>query len=148
MRMVIATMLATLASISIAQTARPQVVAPPFERMSSRDGDVHGVRGAGCVWSDRRDKGHPRDATWLMGMADDRAVVKRDGRYVMLKPMPDAKDMGPFTFDRWTGQGMTLVIEKHGRAAQAGTAYDQPARLALTEAGRTTTYAGTVNCGT
>lgn len=148
MRMAIATMLAMLASTSIAQTAPPHLVASPFERMSSRDGDVHGVRGAGCVWSDRKDEGHPRDATWLIGMADDRAVVKRDGRYVMLRPLSGAKDMGPFTFDRWTGSGMTLLIRRHGRVVRVGTAYDQPARLAFTEAGRTTTYAGTVNCGT
>lgn len=133
-----------IAGVVSAETA----ASPPFERMSRRDSEAHGVQGAGCVWSDQKGKGHPRNATWLMGMTDDRAMVKRNGRYVMLTPMPGAKDMGPFTFDRWTGQGMTLVLERHGLATRAGTASNQPARLVLTEAGRTTTYPGTVNCGT
>ncbi len=145
----IVTMTATLMASSVVDAATPKAGAtPPFEHMSRKDGDAHGVQGAGCVWSDRKDKGHPRDATWLMGMADDRAVVKRNGRYVLLKPMPGAKDMGPFTFDRWMSDGITIAVRKHGRATRAGTASDQPAKLTVTEAGRTTTYAGRVNCGT
>lgn len=141
-------LISALAVLSIAhpafssaqRLARPS--APPFEPVTWKDGEAAGTLGAGCSWS--RKAGGPT----LLGMSDDRAAVKRKGVLIRLKPAKDARDMGPFTYDRWTGDGIGIVVQETGPGKARGTAIESAATMVVTEAGLTTSYPGTLSCGT
>ena len=143
MRMIIAMALAATMPGAASDAAPPKKIsAVPFELMTYKDGGVTGTLGAGCTWSERRG-----DRGWIVGMTDDRAAVKHRGQLIVLKPAPGANDLAPFTFDRWTGGGLTIVIREVGPATADGTTGVSPAMLVLTEAGRTRSYRGVLSCG-
>jgi hypothetical protein len=129
-------MIALLAALAAAQTPIP------LQTMGLADGERTRTLGTGCTWSD----GRPR--AWRMAMTDDRAAVKRGGRYVIMRPAPGARHLFPFTYDRWSGGGMTILVRETGRSRKMGTeAFETPGSLSITERGVTRTWRGRLSCG-
>jgi len=84
-----------------------------------------------------------------MSMADDRAAVKIDGKLVVLQPARGAKDLFPFTFDKWTNSdGMTITVREISAARQVGTeAMESPALIEMVEGGEKHAWTGRLSCG-
>lgn len=74
-----------------------------------------GAAGTGCSWSLMKD-GRTRFAA-----ADDHAVVRLATRVVRMRPTAGAGDLFPFTHDRWTGDGVTVMVTPIGRSTWKGT---------------------------
>jgi hypothetical protein len=116
----------------------------PFalQRVEMKDASRTGTAGTGCTWSrDRR-------AGWHMSMTDDRAAVRIKGQDRILRPAAGAKDLFPFTFDRWTDGIITIELSQTGRSRRLGTeAMEKPSMLRLTTRGATVPWRGHLNCG-
>lgn len=113
----------------------------PLEPMSHADAEQAGAVGTGCTW-----RGGPGRKARL-SMADDRAAVRRNGEIVLLKPAAHAKTIF-FTYDRWTGSGISILIRDGGKVVARGNEHSETiATLELTERGKTLSYSGRLNCG-
>lgn len=122
---------------------RAASIAPslPLEPMSYADAERAGAVGTGCTW-----RGGP-DRKARLSMADDRAAVRWNGGVVVLKPTADSHAMF-FTYDRWTGAGISIVIRDTGKVLLRGHELTVTiARLDLTQHGRTISFMGQLNCG-
>lgn len=114
----------------------------PLQTMGLRDGEITKTLGTGCTWSD----GEPR--AWRMAMTERRAAVKRNGRHVVMSPAPGARDLFPFTYDRWKGGGMSIRVRETGKTRRMGTeAFETPSTLSITEKGITRNWRGHLSCG-
>lgn len=100
-----------------------------------------GAAGTGCSWSRSAGRG------MLFAAADDRAVVRMRTGIVVLKPAADAGDLFPTTFDRWTGEGMTVEVRPRGRTTIRGESMVQPAILVVTVRGAARYLDGRLDCG-
>lgn len=112
-----------------------------LEAMSHADAEQVGAVGTGCTW-----RGGPGRKARL-SMADDRAAIRRNGEIVALKPAAYAKALF-FTYDRWTGGGISILIRDRGKVVARGNEHSETiATLELTERGRTLSYPGRLSCG-
>ncbi|MBB3877799.1 hypothetical protein [Sphingomonas pseudosanguinis] len=113
----------------------------PLEPMSHADAEQAGAVGTGCTW-----RGGPGRKARL-SMADDRAAVRRNGIVVALKPAADAKGLF-FTYDRWIGVGIRIVVRDSGKVVSRGHEFSETvAWITMTADGLTRTWQGHLNCG-
>lgn len=113
----------------------------PLEPMSHADAKRAGVVGTGCTW-----RGGP-DRKARLSMADDRAIVRRDGVLVALRPSAKSNALF-FTHDRWTGGGITILVHDTGKVVRRGHEFTETiARVDVTERGRTASFVGRLDCG-
>jgi hypothetical protein len=117
----------------------------PLQPMTYREGELMHTLGTGCSWHRKGDR--PR--TWRLAMHKDRGAIKIDGRLVAIRPAKDAKDLFPFTYDRWMDdRGDVISVRETGKSRQLGTeAFETPSELTITNAGTTTSWTGVLNCG-
>lgn len=126
--------------------ARP---APPqthqsLQLITAAELTASGVHGTGCSWALRGERG-----SRLM-MIGDRALVKLTGRLVFLEAGPGARDMFPFTHDRWNAPGgdVAITVRKVASAKRIGTeTLGSRTDLVLAQAGRRTVLHGMMECG-
>ena len=112
-----------------------------LETMSFADAERAGAVGAGCTWLG------PHDRAARLSMADDRAAVMRDGAVVLLRPAAGAKPLF-LTYDRWIGDGISILVRDSGRVVRRGReSSETAASLALKVEGRTRTWQGRLDCG-
>jgi hypothetical protein len=115
---------------------------PRLLPLSSEQVIEAGAEGAGCSWSLPGDK-RPRFAG-----TDDRAAVRLASGVVVLSPGAGARDLGRFTLDRWTGEGLTIRIVETGPARhRGGSVAEGPARLELRVRGTLRRLHGVLSCG-
>jgi hypothetical protein len=101
-----------------------------------------GAAGTGCSWS------LPPDRRMRFAAAEDRAVVRLDGRMIILAPAPNAPELAPFTFKDWRGEGVTVRIQPMGVARRVGTeATTSRAMLAIAVRGKSRRTVGALSCG-
>jgi hypothetical protein len=98
--------------------------------------------GTGCSWSlaeDRRIR---------FAAADDHAVIRLPSGVVALRPAADARDLFPFTHDRWSGDGVAVSIASVGPATRKGSeTLEQAADLEMNVSGRIWKRRGLMVCG-
>ncbi len=134
-------MLGMLPEAPVAARPDRRVAEIPLETMTFQDAERVGAVGTGCTWKGGSNR------TGRLSMADDRAGVRRNGRVVALKPAPDAKELF-FTYDRWIGGGMRIVVRDTGKVVSRGhESSETVAWLDVVEGGRTRSFAGRLNCG-
>ena len=98
--------------------------------------------GTGCSWS------MEKESLVRFAAADDHAVIRLATGVRLLRPAADARDLFPFTFDGWTGEGATVKVISAGSATQSGTeALRKPADLVIAEGGTRTSLRGRLTCG-
>lgn len=98
--------------------------------------------GTGCSWS------MGKGGLVRFAAADDHAVIRLSSGVRQLRPAADARDLFPFTFDGWTGDGVTVKVISAGSATRFGTeALRKPANLVIAEGGRRTGLRGRLTCG-
>lgn len=98
--------------------------------------------GTGCAWLGGEGR------TLRVAMKEDRGAVKRAGRVIRLVPAAGAKEVFPYTYHRWRGEGMEIAIEDSGRLVGQGTEHlETTAKLTLTENGRSRSWQGRLSCG-
>lgn len=98
--------------------------------------------GTGCAWLGGEGR------TLRVAMKEDRGAVKRAGRVVRLVPAAGAKEVFPYTYHRWTGEGMEIAIEDSGRRVGQGTEHVETiSKLTLTVDGRSRSWQGRLSCG-
>ena len=126
-----------------ARTGRP-AMPQPLERITSAELTTSGVHGTGCSWALRGERGS------RLVMIGDRALVKLAGRLVILEPGRGARDMFPFTHDRWNGPhgDVVITVRKVGSARRIGTeTLGSQTDVVLVQAGRRTLLHGIMECG-
>lgn len=129
-----------LASIPAASTST--TVAAPLLSLSSKQIAAAGAHGTGCSWSLGYGSGI------LFAAADDRAAVRLAHGVVALRPAADAKDLFPFTFDRWREPGVSIGIRPAGRSARKGAeATIRRAVLTVSTGGKALELRGRLECG-
>lgn len=134
-------MLGMLPEAAVAERPDRRVAAMPLDTMTFRDAERVGAVGTGCTWKGGSNR------TRRLFMADYRAGVMRNGEVIALKPAPDAKEMF-FTYDRWVGGKMRIVVRDTGKVVGRGQEFSATvAWLDLVENGRTRSYEGRLNCG-
>ncbi len=127
-------------AVDARQTASITTVLP-LQSMSYTDAKRAGAVGTGCTW-----RGGP-DRKARLSMADDRAVVRRNGVFVALRPSAKSKALF-FTHDRWTGGGITILVHDTGKVVRRGHEFTETiARVDVIERGRTASFVGRLNCG-
>lgn len=117
----------------------------PLQPMTYEDGEATHTVGTGCSWKTKTLKGKG----WLISMHKDIAAVRMSGGLRTLKPAKDAKDLFPFTYDRWTdGRGNVISVRETGKSRQIGTeAVETLAALDIGTGGVTRSWHGLLNCG-
>ncbi|WP_260596813.1 hypothetical protein [Sphingomonas endolithica] len=101
-----------------------------------------GAAGTGCSWS------LPPDRPMRFAAAEDRAVVRLDGRMIILAPRPNAPELFPFTFKDWHAEGVTVHIQPIGIARRVGTeATTSRATLTIAVQGKSQRIVGALSCG-
>lgn len=134
-----------LLALTMASAAHAAPATLPLQLMTYDEGGTTGTLGTGCTWKTPADR---KRETWRISMTDGRAGVKIGGRLRTLGPAKDAKEMFPFTFDKWTDGRVTISIRETGPTRRVGTeAMETPATLSVQEAGRLRTWRGTLSCG-
>ncbi len=80
--------------------------------------------------------------------AGDRAAIRLGGTVVVLAPAPRSRELFPFTFADWRGEGVTIRVGQIGKARWLGTE-DSTARATLTVVirGVSQRMYGTLSCG-
>ncbi len=71
--------------------------------------------GTGCSWSQAKDR------RIRFAASDDHAVVRLPSGVVALRPAADARDLFPFTHDRWSGGGVAVSVASVGPATRKGS---------------------------
>ncbi|WP_242416472.1 hypothetical protein [Sphingomonas panni] len=113
----------------------------PLEAVTFDEAERVGAAGTGCVWLDE----HGRRRVF---MANDRALVRSNGRIVRLAPAAGALETFPSVFLDWTGPGMRIVIHDTSKVRERGAEFvETEARLELVQAGRKRSWRGRLNCG-
>ena len=114
----------------------------PLQAMSLDEIVQARAAGTGCTWLGGR------GFTRRVAMKEDRGAVKRNGKIVALRPATGAEEVFPYTYHRWTGGGMDIVIHDVGRELGRGPEHvEKVATLTLTENGRGRSWRGRLNCG-
>lgn len=104
--------------------------------------DKAGASGTGCSWS------FGRNGPIRFAAADGHAVIRLSSGLVRLHPAADARDMFPFTHDRWSGEGIDVAVVIAASGTKEGSeAIGSPADLKVTIRGRTTSRRGRMICG-
>ena len=137
----IAQALTLLAIAAPARTAgdRREVGLLPMSREQVR---AAGAAGTGCSFL--ADSGQ----LVIFAASDDRAVVRTRGGVIELRPAHGARDMFPFTFDRWTGGGLSLSVLAMGKAVRRGVeALERPAVVSVRMRGVKVDHRGRLSCG-
>lgn len=102
-----------------------------------------GVGGTGCFWMDRP------NGSVFMAMADDMAVASIGGKLAVLSPDRGARDLFPFTYDRWRRGGTAIAVRKVGATRRVGTeTLGGRTDLMFTHGGHRVVLRGTMGCGT
>ncbi|HXH14757.1 MAG TPA: hypothetical protein VNJ10_01340 [Sphingomonas sp.] len=98
--------------------------------------------GTGCSWSLAKDRGI------RFAAADDHAVVRLPSGVVALRPAADARDLFPFTHDRWSGDGVAVRVAPVGPATRKGSeTLEQVADLEVAVGGSLRKRRGLMVCG-
>jgi hypothetical protein len=101
-----------------------------------------GAAGTGCSWSLAKDR------RMRFAAADNRAIVRLASGIVRLRPADGAGDLFPFTYDRWTGTGVTVVVTPVGPSSWKGTEVSEgAANIEVRTAGRRWVTRGRLSCG-
>lgn len=80
--------------------------------------------------------------------ADDRAVIRLAAGIVRLRPAAGAGDLFPFTYDRWTGDGVTVTVKPVGPSTWKGTEVNEGAAyIEVHTPGHRWAARGRLNCG-
>lgn len=87
----------------------------PLAALTPAEVRAAGADGTGCSWMAR--KGGPV----LLAMAGDKAVARSGYGPVALSPDARARDLFPFTFDRWRRDDLVIIVRKLGAARRRGT---------------------------
>lgn len=132
---------AALAAMPVHAAAEPRPPAVPLQPMTPDEVLEAGAAGAGCSWA------LPGERRSRLAMADNRAAVRVGGRVVQLRPLPGAAELAPFTFDAWTGGGMTVRVRQGRPARTRGSAVIRPATVDVRGTTRPRSYAGELTCG-
>lgn len=140
-RVVLLMVLACLPTAADARRVASAASSLPLEPMTYADAERAGAVGTGCTWRG----GSDRKARLLI--AHDRAAVRWNGVVVILKPTADAHALF-FTYDRWTGAGISIVVSDSGKVVRRGHEFSETfATLGLTECGKILSYPGLLSCG-
>jgi hypothetical protein len=135
------TIVLAVAGLAAARAGPPQT-SPPLQSITATELTKARLRGTGCSWS----LGSERASRLVF--RDDRALVKLAGRLVFLEPGAGARDLFPFTFDRWRRGDLGIVIRKLGPARRIGTeTLGSRTDLVLVRGGRRTVLHGAMECG-
>lgn len=87
-------------------------------------------------------------STRMVAMKEDRGVVKRGGKIIALRPAAGSKEMFPYTYRRWTGDGMAITIDDRGKEIGRGPEQvETVATLRLADNGRSQSWRGRLHCG-
>jgi hypothetical protein len=114
----------------------------PLQSMTSDQVFEAGAGGTGCSWS------LPPDRRMRFAAADDRAVVRLEGRMIILAPEPNAPELAPFTFRNWQAEGVTVRIQPMGVGRRVGTeATTSRATLIIAVRGKSRRIVGALSCG-
>lgn len=116
----------------------------PLKPMSRADLRAAQVLGTGCFWTSRA-SGPP-----LLAMVEDRAAIRTADGIAILSPSATAKDMFPFTYDRWvsTDGRIVVAVAQANEAKRTGSeTLTSSNSVEVTLAGRRTTFRGTMQCG-
>jgi hypothetical protein len=121
---------------------RATVPVSPLRPLSMAKVMKAGAAGTGCSWSLEKN-GRMRFAA-----ADDRAVIRLAAGIVRLRPAAGAGDLFPFTYDRWTGDGVTLTVKPVSPSTWKGTEVNEGAAdIEVHTAGHRWAARGRLNCG-
>ena len=88
-----------------------------LQSVSFDEASSAGATGTGCTWSGGKGSAH------RLFMADDRAVVKLAGRTLKLRPTKGAVEVFPFTYHRWTGEGLRISVRDTTKIVKRGKNY-------------------------
>lgn len=136
--------LAAALSLSANAAASELGPVPTLGPLTSAQVRAAGAGGTGCSWMARR------SGPVLFAMAGDRAVASVAGVLTVLSPDPGAKDLFPFTHDRWrtpAGQA-SIVVRKVAADRRTGTeTLENATDLTLIQRGKRTLLHGTMQCG-
>ena len=120
-------------------TAGDQIVLQPLSRAELRSSKVHGT---GCYWvavSGRAVR---------LGMVGEVAVAKLQSRVIRMRPSVGARDMFPFTHDRWTDGKVEINVRLVGDGRQTGLeTISTPTAIMVVKNGRTVRLQGVMRCG-
>lgn len=115
--------------------------AMPLEMMTFEDAVPVGAVGTGCTWGG----GVGRESRLFM--ADERAVVRRNGVVVAMKTAADAEPMF-LTHDRWVEGGMRIVVRDTAKVVRRGREFSETiAWLDVVQEGRVRSFVGRLTCG-
>lgn len=87
---------------------------PRLQTITAAEMRANGIRGTGCSWSLRG------ESEVRLAVAGDRGLAKVDGRLIPLRPWGGARDLFPFTFDRWVNGALSIRIRERGPGRMAG----------------------------
>lgn len=138
-------LLSIAVAMSTAAVPRPSgAVEPrnlPLQPLAADDRQAAGVGGTGCSWRSQVGAGE------RFAMSDRIAIARIGRRRIVFGPHRAARDLFPFTFDRWRAAGTTVRVMA-GAGKRIGTeTMDMPARLMVTIRGRSSVLDGTMVCG-
>ncbi|APX65989.1 hypothetical protein V3I01_06240 [Sphingomonas sp. gentR] len=150
-------LLAPVASLSLVVTSPTMAATPagvvrndvhaaapvlPLQPLSMAMVMKAGAAGSGCSWSLAKDR------RMRFAAADDRAVIRLADDIVRLRPAAGAGDLFPFTYDRWTGDGVTLTVKPVGPSTWKGTEVNEGAAyIDVHIGGHRWAARGRLNCG-
>ncbi|MFH8651971.1 hypothetical protein ACH37Y_04550 [Sphingomonas paucimobilis] len=121
---------------------RAAVSASPLRPLSMAMVMKAGAAGTGCSWSLAKDR------RMRFAAADDRAVIRLAAGIVRLRPAAGAGDLFPFTYDRWTGDGVTVTVKPVGPSTWKGTEVNEGAAyIEVHTPGHRWAARGRLNCG-
>lgn len=114
----------------------------PLQTMSYEEADAAGTTGTGCTWLGGAGR------TRRLAIADRRAVVRHDGKIVILRPARGSKRIPPWTYRTWSGGGLLLSIRDTGQLIHSGAeSRETIAWLDLRLHGRQQSWVGQLDCG-
>ncbi len=133
----------TCTSMMIAASGAAMAAGPqPLQPMTLDQVMDAGAGGTGCSWS------LPGDRRMRFAAAGDRAVIRLDGRPVILSPADHAPELFPFTFAEWRADGVSVRIMEVGKGRRLNTeALAQRAMLNIAIRGTTRRMEGRLYCG-
>ncbi|MBD8735361.1 hypothetical protein [Sphingomonas sp. CFBP 13706] len=115
---------------------------PSLQPMTRAQVMEAGAGGTGCSWSMTGDR------RMRFAAAGDRAAIRLGRAVMVLAPAPRSRELFPFTFADWRGEGVTVRVGQVGRARWVGTeASTARATLTVSMRGVSRRIGGTLSCG-
>jgi hypothetical protein len=142
MRHLVAATTAILAMVAVDDVVQARETSGLLKEITRADMERETVVGTGCTWMSAQ------DGRTLFAATDGIAVIRTAAGLARLRPHPMAKDMFPFTFDRWVGPRIEVRVSETGKSRVVGTESTRtPAVISVMVGSRSSRTSGVLNCG-